>query len=77
MISGKNIPSGMIIRAQSEFFNSLPITATVKTEGMPDIVICHGSPRNVSEKFANNPQSLMEVVSETPAEYIICGHTKN
>ena len=58
-----------------EFFNSLPITATVKTEGMPDIVICHGSPRKVSEKFANNPQSLMEVVSETPAEYIICGHT--
>ncbi|WP_051638726.1 metallophosphoesterase family protein [Butyrivibrio sp. NC2002] len=58
-----------------EFFNSLPITMTLKTEGMPDVVICHGSPRKVNEKFANNEQSLKEVVAETNAEYIICGHT--
>ena len=58
-----------------EFFNSLPITMTVQTAGLPDIVICHGSPRKVNEKFAINPQSLNEVVSETKADYIICGHT--
>lgn len=58
-----------------EFFNSLPITMTVKTEGMPDIVICHGSPRKVNEKFASNEQSRKEVVSETGVEYIVCGHT--
>ena len=58
-----------------EFFNSLPITMTIKNEGMPDIVICHGSPRKVNEKFAINEQSLNEVVAETDAEYIVCGHT--
>ena len=57
------------------FFNSLPITMTIKNEGMPDIVICHGSPRKVNEKFAIKEESLKEVVSETAADYIICGHT--
>ena len=58
-----------------EFFNSFPITMSIKNDGMPDIVICHGSPRKVNEKFANNEQSLNEIVSETNADYIICGHT--
>ena len=39
------------------------------------IVICHGSPRKVNEKFAIHQQSLNEVVAETNADYIICGHT--
>ena len=42
---------------------------------MHDIVISHGSPRKVNEKFADNEKSLNEVVSETNADYIICGHT--
>ena len=57
------------------FFNSLPITMTVENEGLPGIVICHGSPRKVNEKFAIHQQSLNEVVAETNADYIICGHT--
>jgi hypothetical protein len=48
---------------------------TVKTAGLPDIVICHGSPRRINEKFAMNAQSLNEIVSETDADYIVCGHT--
>lgn len=58
-----------------EFFKSLPIMLTVKNEGFPDIVICHGSPRKINEKLAINTQSLNEVVSETNSDYIICGHT--
>ena len=57
------------------FFNSLPISMTIKNDALPDIVTCHGSPRKVNEKFAVNEQSLTEVVSETEADYIICGHT--
>lgn len=58
-----------------EFFNSLPISMTIKNEGLPDLVICHGSPRKINEKFAENEQSLKEVIAETKADYIICGHT--
>ena len=58
-----------------EFFNSLPISMTIKTEGMKDIVICHGSPRKVNEKFAIKEETLKEVVDECEADYIICGHT--
>lgn len=64
-----------LTREDVEFFNSLPISMTVKTEGMPDIMICHGSPRKVNEKFASDEQSLKEVVDSTDAKYIICGHT--
>ena len=58
-----------------DFFNSLPITRTLQFEGMPDIVICHGSPRKVNENLHTNADSLREVANETPADYIICGHT--
>ncbi|MBO4456654.1 MAG: metallophosphoesterase family protein [Butyrivibrio sp.] len=58
-----------------EFFNSLPITTTLKNEGMPDIIICHGSPRKVSEKFARDEKALKEVVEAAEAKYIVCGHT--
>ncbi|MBQ4219764.1 MAG: metallophosphoesterase family protein [Butyrivibrio sp.] len=58
-----------------EFFNSLPIAMNIQNAGMPDILICHGSPRKVNEKFALDEKSLNEVVAETEADYIICGHT--
>ncbi|MCR4740318.1 MAG: metallophosphatase family protein [Lachnospiraceae bacterium] len=57
------------------FFDSLPISMTVKNEGLPDIEICHGSPVNVNEKFTEHEDSLERVVRETEAGYIICGHT--
>ena len=38
--------------------------------GFPDIMICHGSPRKVNEKFAEEEQILKEVIEETNAEYV-------
>lgn len=64
-----------LTKSDLEFFNSLPITMTVENAGLPDIVICHGSPRKVNEKFAINQQSLNEVITELDADYIVCGHT--
>ena len=58
-----------------KYFQTLPIAMRIESDGLPDIVICHGSPRMVNEKFAEDEQNLKEVVSETDVEYIICGHT--
>ncbi|MCR4599176.1 MAG: metallophosphatase family protein [Acetatifactor sp.] len=57
------------------FFQSLPILMNVKFEGLPEIVICHGSPRKNNEKFTENERLLHEVLEETSADYILCGHT--
>ncbi len=57
------------------FFKNLPIAMRIINAGFPDIMICHGSPRKVNEKFAEEEQILKEVVKEANAEYIICGHT--
>ncbi len=57
------------------YFKSLPISMRIENDGLPDIVICHGSPRKVNEKFTENEQILKEIISETKAGYIVCGHT--
>ena len=57
------------------FFQNLPITRTVRFDGLPEIVICHGSPRKVNEKFTEDGKTLSEVLSEVQADYIVCGHT--
>ena len=57
------------------FFKSLPITQTVKIQGMQDIVICHGSPRKIKEKFMDREETFREVLEELQTDYLICGHT--
>ena len=31
----------------------LPVSMTVHMDGMPDLMLCHGSPRNLSEKTSS------------------------
>lgn len=64
-----------LTREDIEFFNSLPINMRLCFSGMPDIVLCHGSPRKVNEKLLPDSESLKEVTDETDAELIVCGHT--
>ncbi len=64
-----------ITKDDIRLFKSLPVSMRIETEGLPDIVICHGSPRKVNEKFAEEEQILKEIIEETNVEYIICGHT--
>ena len=66
-----------ITKDDIRFFKSLPIAMRIENDGLPDIVICHGSPRRVNEKFAEEEKTLKEVIAETNADYIICGHTHN
>jgi putative phosphoesterase len=64
-----------LAREDIEFFNSLSITEKLSFPGLPDIVICHGSPRKVNEKLLPDSESLKEVTAETDADLIVCGHT--
>ncbi len=64
-----------ITKDDIRFFKSLPIAMRIETDGLPDIVICHGSPRKVNEKFAEEEHTLKEIIAEADADYIICGHT--
>ena len=57
------------------FFRELPIMKSVKFQDLPEIVICHGSPRKVNEKFTEDERKLEEVLAQVQADYVVCGHT--
>lgn len=58
-----------------EFFKNLPICKKVQLKSMPLITICHGSPRNISEKMLPNKKETIEIIKKTPSSIILCGHT--
>ncbi len=58
-----------------DFFESLPISRQLDFEGMPPIVICHGSPCNNSEKMLLSNKSFAKRVEDCSCDYILCGHT--
>lgn len=64
-----------LTRKDIEFFNSLSITEKLSFPELPDIMLCHGSPRKVNEKLLPDSDSLREVAAETEADLIVCGHT--
>ena len=64
-----------ITKADLDFFQSIPISMKVKMEDLPEIMLCHGSPRKNNEKFTENEKLLKEVLEETAEDYILCGHT--
>ncbi|MCM1182431.1 MAG: metallophosphatase family protein [Roseburia sp.] len=57
------------------FFAALPITDCIRTEGMPDIRICHGSPRRVKEDIHAGKDVNREIFAAVEEQYILCGHT--
>ena len=57
------------------FITSLPITDCIHIDGMEDIRICHGSPRNVREDIREGGSSNKEILAEVKEKYIVCGHT--
>ena len=64
-----------LTQKDKNFFQELPITRSVKFQGLPEIVICHGSPRKVNEKFTEDERKLEEVLTQVRENYIVCGHT--
>ena len=57
------------------FLASLPITDCIHIDGMEDIRICHGSPRDVREDIRVGKSVNREILAEVKEKYIVCGHT--
>lgn len=58
------------------FLASLPEKITVEESGIK-IMLCHGSPRKNDENITNDltENELEEIIKDTDAEIIFCGHT--
>lgn len=48
---------------------------TVQIDGMPDLMLCHGSPRNLFEKILPGHIENKEIFADVASKYILCGHT--
>lgn len=57
------------------FLMSLPITDRIHIDGMEDIRICHGSPRDVREDIREGRSINKEILAQVKEKYILCGHT--
>lgn len=67
--------SQQLSEADMSFLSSLPITECVHIEGMEDIRICHGSPREVREDIRAGRSKNEEIFAGVREKYILCGHT--
>ncbi len=57
------------------FLASLPITDCIQIDGMEDIRICHGSPRDVREDIREGRSVNKEILAKVREKYILSGHT--
>ena len=57
------------------FFEGLPIATGVKFEGLPELMLCHGSPFSTKEKMILNQGTTLDVLDRCGAAYLLCGHT--
>ena len=58
-----------------DYLKGLPVSMTVHMDGMPDLMLCHGSPRNLSEKILPGHVENKEIFADVTPKYILCGHT--
>ena len=57
------------------FFEKLSYAKKISFEGMPDLMICHGSPDRVNEKMLPGVKRTYELMDTCEASVILCGHT--
>ena len=58
-----------------DFFESLPISQSIRFDGMEPILVCHGTPFANNKKLLSNDESLTDIIGQCSEKYIICGHT--
>ena len=58
-----------------DYLKGLPVSMTVQIDGMPDLMLCHGSPRNLFEKILPDHIENKEIFADVAPKYILCGHT--
>lgn len=59
---------------QIHAFEEMPITKLMKYEGMPDFVICHGSPFKVNESLREDYDYIDSLTRKLVTEVTVCGH---
>jgi len=59
---------------QIDAFSSMPIMKVMKYDGMPDFVICHGSPFKVNESLREDYDYIDDLTKKLETELTICGH---
>ncbi len=57
------------------FIEKLPIYEAIKYEGLPELLICHGSPLGTKRAVYSDGTVDREVMDCIEQDYIICGHT--
>lgn len=57
------------------FFEELPYVKKVKYGDMPELLLCHGSPRDVKEQMKPADKATLEAMEQCDAPFILNGHT--
>lgn len=57
-----------------DFIRSLEDHMTVKFEGMEELFLCHGSPRNIKEEIHPECAVNKEILASVNSHYVVCGH---
>ncbi len=58
-----------------QFFQSLSMKEDLTFGSLLPITICHGSPRNISEKLLPDNENTYFIMESNSTDYILCGHT--
>ena len=59
---------------QIENFEKMPISMTMRYQGFPDFVICHGSPWKTNESMREDYDYIDELTKRLETELTICAH---
>lgn len=58
-----------------DFFSELQITSSIKYDGLPELMLCHGSPYSTKEKLIPNQGNTLDILDCCGAQYLLCGHS--
>ena len=57
------------------FFESLPVSTTVKLDGIEPVLLCHGSAERNRQKLLKDDDTTKEILAGYQEKYVFCGHT--
>lgn len=58
-----------------DYFESMPISRTIKFDGLAPILACHGTPFENRKKLLPDDKNLYGIIKDCKEKYIVCGHT--
>ena len=64
-------------RSQRDFLATLPATATLRVEGVGDVLFCHATPRSDDEIVTaiTDAERVAPMLAGVAQEVVVCGHT--